>query len=151
VVAEAFRVGTTVDGRKKRKTRRVRRVAPVNGAMERKKEGEKVSRLELIREAIEGAKRLVNDPGAEMLEEAADAVVLENCDRLARVLMDGALAGDLGCAKLLQEMANRRRERKKAERLGNAPWIVARVLEREPWRDPKEVEKSMMAPGGYRD
>jgi predicted methyltransferase MtxX (methanogen marker protein 4) len=70
-------------------------------------------------------------PGADLLENAADAVVKDQCEKLAQGLADAAKKGNASCAKMLVTLAERVRIQKEAAkaRIGRS---AANLLSSEP-------------------
>lgn len=80
--------------------------------------------------------------GVDRLEEAADCVVSARSDELAGALMDAALEGDVGCAKMLVALSERRREVRKEEEHrkrieAQGPSLALRLAAEPEWKGPR--------------
>ena len=109
----------------------------------------KHSRLHWIRQwEIETGQRMstrnrVRTNGAERLRVAADKKVGRNSAKLADVLTKKALAGDLGCAKVLLALAEARKPEpaKKLRGPTLAEWLLLDLKENGQWKGGKKEKE----------
>jgi hypothetical protein len=71
--------------------------------------GKLITEAELVKLVIEQARKKGGKDGAEQLRKAADKSVGRNSAKLAKVLTDKALGGDLASAKVLIGFADRKK------------------------------------------
>ena len=84
-------------------------------------------------------------PGADLLENAAEAVVSKRCEELAIGLMDAAKSGNASCAKMLVTLTERVRIQKTSKR-GNGRSAANLLLSEPDW-----LKVSQQADGGEKE
>jgi len=79
--------------------------------------------------------------GAEELKQAVDKEVGRKSKKLAKVLMDKAMEGDLASAKLLVTLAESKRPIKEVAQKPTGPTLAQRLAAEPPWTGPLPGEK----------
>jgi hypothetical protein len=123
---------------------------------EAKKKEEKEARKNAEEEAREkevdakaAAGETLEEPGAGLLEDAADTVVASRCTELANALMDAAVKGNASCAKVLVTLTERVRIQKKAGKGTKGPSAAQLAASEPDWLEAPEAGSE--AGGGGRE
>jgi hypothetical protein len=88
-----------------------------------------------------GKRERTSKDGAEQLKRAADKRVGRNSEKLADLLTEKALEGDLASARVLVGLAERKKPREKQVKKRRGPSLAERLVAEPEWKEPPEGEE----------